>query len=188
MSSEEEIYQSSSEVLQKTMKNQQRAYERVNQLADDLAKIDLLTVSVVLAGVSFSALSLSLPLVAGLMTFVYALWCCTRVYEPRSFTHGIGTDAVEEIGESVQEGRDVEEHYRELMFSYGNAISHLSVAYSSVRTRFRHALWASVTAIAFFSFVAIRRLLPSYPWWLDGIVLVVVSAVVLWGKDKYEQE
>ncbi|PSQ48005.1 hypothetical protein BRD15_06175 [Halobacteriales archaeon SW_6_65_15] len=188
MSSEAETYKSSYEELQRTIENQQRAYARINQLAVDLAKIDLLVVSVALAEMSLSALSLSLPLVAGLVTFVYTLWCCTRVYEPRSFTRGIGSDAVEEIDESVREGREVEEHYRELMFSYGNAISHLAVAYSSVRTRFRNALWASVTAIVFFSFVAIRRLLPAYPIWLDGVVLVTVSVVVLWRKDKYEQE
>lgn len=170
------------------MENQQRAYERINQLAVDLAKIDLLTVSAVLAGVSVSALSLSLLLVAGLGTFVYALWCCIRVYELRSFTRGIGADAVEEIDESVRDGKGVEEHYRELMFTYSNAISNLGTAYSSVRTTFRNALWASVTAIALFSFVAVRRLLPSYPLTFDAVVLVVVSLVVLRGKDKYEQE
>lgn len=169
------------------MESQRKAYERVNQLAVDLAKIDLLTVSVVLAGVSFSSLSLSLPLLAGLLTFVYALWCCTRVYEPRSFTRGIGAEAVERIDESVQEGKEAEEHYRQLMYSYREAITHVDAAHSAVRDAFRNALWASVTAIGFFSFVTIRRLLPPYPTSVDAVVLVVVAVVVIWTKDKYEQ-
>lgn len=188
MSSEEEIYRSSSEELRKTMESQQRAYERVNQLAVDLAKIDLLTVSAVLAGVSFSRLPLSLPLVAGLATFAYALWCCTRVYEPRSFTRGLSADIVEEIDKGVREGKRVENHYRQLMFSYGEAISRVDTAHSSVKAVFRNALWASVTAIVLFSFVALRQLLPPYPLSLDVVVLVLVSVTVLWGKDKYGQD
>lgn len=187
MSSEEEIYRSSYEELRKTMESQRKAYERINQLAVDLAKIDLLTVSVVLAGVSFSGLSLSLPLVGGLVTFVYALWCCVRVYEPRSFTRGIGSDAVEQIDESVRDGKEVEEHYRQLMFSYREAIARVDTAHSSVRTVFRNALWASVIAIVLFSFVTLRRLLPSYPTTVDAVVLVVVVVLGFWAKDKYEQ-
>lgn len=188
MSSEEEIYRSVAEELQRTLENQQRAYARINQLAVDLAKIDLLTVSAVLAGVSLSALSLSLPLVAGLGTFVYALWCCARVFEPRSFTAGIGVNAVPEIDESVQGGTEVEEHYRQLMFSYYEAIPHLNVAHSSVKATFRNALWASVTAIVFFSFVVVRRLTPSYPPLIDVVVVIAVSVIVLWQKDKYERD
>lgn len=188
MSSEEDISRSSYEELRETMENQQKAYIRINQLAVDLAKIDLLTVSAVLAGVSLSGLSPSLLLLAGLLTFVYALWCCTRVYEPRSFTHGIGSSAVEDIDESVLEGKEVEEHYRQLRFSYRNAIRQLAVAYSSVRAMFRRALWASLTAIIFFSLVVTRRLLPPYPAKFDVAVVAVVVVVVLWGKDKYEKE
>lgn len=188
MSSEEEIYRSVAEELQRTMENQQRAYARINQLAVDLAKIDLLTVSAVLAGVSLSALSLSLPLVAGLGAFVYALWGCARVFEPRSFTGGIGTSAVPEIDESVRDGTAVEDHYRQLMFSYYEAIPHLDRAHSSVKTTFRNALWASVTAIVFFSFVVVRRLAPTYPPPVDVLVLIIVPVTVLWGKDKYEWE
>jgi len=188
MSSEEEIYQSVAEELRQTLENQQRAYARINQLAVDLAKIDLLTVSAVLAGVSLSALSLSLPLVAGLGTFVYALWCCTRIYEPRSFAHGIGADGVEEIDKAVRDGREVEDHYRQLMFSYSEAIAHLSTTHSSMKDTFRSALWASVTAISFFSFVLVRRLLPSYPLAVDVVVLVGVVLTVYWEKDKYERE
>lgn len=187
VSSEEEIYRSSCEELQKTMENQRKAYARINQLAVDLAKIDLLTVSAVLAGVSFSGLSLSMPLVAGLLTFAYAMWCCVHVYEPRLFPSGIGTGVVEEIDETVQNGKTVEEHYRQLMFTYGEAISHLDTVYSSVIHTFRNALWASVTAIVLFIFVAVRRLLPSYPFAFDVAVLVTVSVVVLKTKNKYER-
>lgn len=187
MSSEEDIYRSSYEELRKTMESQRKAYERINRLAVDLAKIDLLTVSAVLAGVSFSGLSLSLPLVAGLLTFVYAMWCCVRVYEPRSFTRGIGADAVERIDKSVRDGKEVEEHYRQLMFSYREAISRVDAAHSSVKTVFRNALWASATSIVLFSFVTIRRLLPSYPISVDAVALVAVVILVRWAKDKYEQ-
>lgn len=187
MSSAEEIYRSSYEELQKTMENQRKAYARINQLAVDLAKIDLLTVSAILAGVSFSGLSLSLPFVAGLLTFAYAMWCCVHVYEPRLFPAGIGTGVVEEIDETVQNGKTVEEHYRQLMFTYSEAISHLDTVYSSVICTFRNALWASVTAIVLFMFVAVRRLLPSYPFALDLAALVTVSAVVLRTKNKYER-
>lgn len=188
MSSEEEIYRSSYEELRKTMDNLRKAYARMNQLAVDLAKIDLLTVSAVLAGVSLSGLTLSLPLVAGLVSFGYAMWCCVRIYEPRSFARGIGADAAVQIDEAVRKGRDVEEHYRELMFSYRKAILHLTATHSSMRAVFRNGLWASLTAIVFFIFVVIRTLLPSYPPTLDAIVLVVVPAVTHWGKDKYEQD
>ncbi|WP_135824367.1 hypothetical protein [Halorussus ruber] len=170
------------------MENQREAYARINQLAVDLAKIDLLTVSAVLAGISLSKLSLSLPLVAGLVTFGYALWCCVRVYEPRSFTHGIGAEAVEEIDESARSGRNAEEHYRHLMFSYRRAILRLSTAYGAVRKTFRNALWASITALVFFGYVAVRQLLPSYPFQFDVVLLVVVSVVALWRRDKYERE
>lgn len=188
MSSEEAIYRSSYEELRQTMENQREAYERINQLAVDLAKIDLLTVSAVLAGVSLSGLSLSLPLIAGLLTFVYALWCCIRVYEPRSFPRGIGADAVTEIDEFAKDGRRTEEHYRQLMFAYGEAISHVSASYSSVRTKFRRALWASIAAIILFNLVAVRRLLPTYPASFDVLLVSTVSVVVLWAKGKYEKE
>lgn len=169
------------------MENQRKAYARMNQIAVDLAKIDLLTVSAVLAGVSLSGLSLSLPLVAGLVAFIYALWCCIRIYEPKSFPRGIGGEVVEEIDEAVRDGRELDEHYRRLMFSYRDAITYLATAHSAVRTTFRNALWASVTAIVFFSFVVVRQLLPPYPYWFDVIVLVAVSGVVRQGKNKYEE-
>lgn len=130
---------------------------------------------------SLSGLSISLLLVAGLLTFVYALWCCVRIYEPRSFAHGIGANAVEEIDDAVQAEREVEEHYRQLTFSYSRAISRFATAYSAVKAIFCNALWASVTAIVFFSFVAIRQLLPSYPASFDAVV-------VLRGKNKYKQD
>lgn len=188
MSSEEEIYRSSSEELRQTMENQREAYERINQLAVDLAKIDLLTVSAVLAGVSVSAISLSLPLVAGVLTFVYALWCCTRIYQPRSFPRGLSADAVTEIDELARNGRSAEEHYRQLMFSYGEAISHVSDGYSSVKTQFRHALWASIASIILFALVAIRELLSSYPLSLDAVLVSTVSVVVLWARGKYRED
>lgn len=152
----------------------------------NLAKIDLLTVSATLAGVSLSGLTISLPLCAGLLAFVYALWCCICIYEPKSFPRGIGGEVAEEIDEAVREGRKLDEHYRRLVFSYRDAISYLATAQSTVRPTFRNALWASVTAIVFFSFVVVRQLLPPYPYWFDVIVLVGVSGVVRQGKNKYE--
>lgn len=187
MSSEEEIYRSSYEELRRTMESQRRAYARMNQLAVDLAKIDLLTVSATIAGISVSGLTFSLPLLAGLMALAYALWCCVRVYEPKLFPYGIGVDAVEEIDETVRNGKSVEEHYRRLMFSYGEAISHLTTAHSSMIDVLRNALWASVTAIILFGFVVIRRLFPSYPPSLDVVVLITVSVVTFWGKNRHRQ-
>jgi len=184
MSRKEEIYRSSYEELQRTMENQLEAYARVNQLAVDLAKIDLLVVSAILAGISISGLALSIPLVAGLLSFLYALWCCARIYEPRSFARGIGAGAVDEIDDAVQDGRDIEEHYRELMFSYKEAISYFTSAHSSVKSTFRNALWSSVTAIVFFSLVFVRNL-RTYPYSVDVVFLFVVPVVLLWGKDKY---
>lgn len=188
MSSEEEIYRSSYEELRQTMESQREAYERINQLAVDLAKIDLLTVSAVLAGVSVSRLSISLPLVTGLVTFVYAFWCCVRIYQPRSFPRGIGADAVSDIDEFARAGRRAEEHYRQLMFAYGEAISYVSASHSSVKTKFRHALWASIVAIVLFTVVAIRGLVPSYPLLFDVVLVSTISVVVLRAKGKYEEE
>lgn len=188
MSSREEIYRSASEELRKTMESQRDAYARINQLAVDLAKIDLLAVSAVLAGVSFSALSLSLQLVAGLATFVYALWCCARIFEPRSFSAGIGASTVPAIDEFAREGAEPEEHYRQLMFSYYEAIPHLDAAHASVKETFREALWASVTAIVFFSLVAVRRLAPPYPFPVDVLLPLLVPSIVSLAKDKYERD
>lgn len=187
MEPEEEIYKSSYEELQRTMENQLEAYNRVNQLAVDLAKIDLLVVSAILAGISISGLALSIPLLAGLLSFLYALWCCARIYEPRSFARGVGADAVEEIDEAVQNGRTIEEHYRELMYSYEQAISYFTSAHSSVKSIFRNALWSSLTAIVFFSLVFVKKL-RAYPQYLDVVFLFAVPIVLMWGKDKYGEK
>lgn len=184
MSREEEIYKSSYEELQRTMENQLDAYARINRLAVDLAKIDLLVVSAILAGISISGLALSVPLLAGLITFLYALWCCARIYEPRSFARGIGADAVDEIDEAVRNGRSIEEHYRELMFSYKEAISYFTAAHTSVKETFRSALWSSLAAIFFFALVFLRNLRP-YPHYLDIVSVFLVPIILLWGKDKY---
>lgn len=185
MTDRERIFESTCRELSKTIGNQLTAYHEINQRAVDLAKIDLLAVSVVVTGLSLSKLEVSLPLLGGLSSLLYALWSCVRVYEPRSFARGLGAGNVEKIDSEAGPELDLVEHYRNVMFAYERAIDAFTEYHREARESFRDALWSSLAAISFFAIVALRRFLPRYPESYDVVWVVLVPVVMLWGKDKY---
>ncbi len=88
---EAEIYKSGYEELQNTVENQLADHHELNQRAIDLAKIDILAVSIVVSGTSLSQQIRGIPLIiAGLGALLLSLWHCLQVYRPREFTNGIG--------------------------------------------------------------------------------------------------
>lgn len=185
MTDKARILESTCQELSKTIENQLTAYHEINQRAVDLAKIDLLTVSVVVTGVSLSKLAVSLPLLGGLLSFLYALWSCLRIYEPRTFARGLGAESVSEIDARVESGLTVEEHYRTVMETYKMAIRLFIESHRDAKSTFRTALWSSMTAITFFAVVVVRRYLPDYPHSYDVFWLFLIPVAMLWGKDKY---
>lgn len=185
---EERIFESACQELRKTVENQLDVYHELNRRAVDLAKIDLLVVSVVVTGLSLSSIEVSIPLLGGLLSLLYALWSCARIYEPRSFARGLAAESVDEIESRVDSGLDVEDHYRAVMYAYRRAITTFSNTHKEVSELFRDALWSSVAAITFFAIVVARQFFPEYPSSYDLLWLVVVPAVILWGKDKYDDE
>lgn len=186
----EQIYESTCTQLSRTLQNLLDSHHELNQRAIDLAKINLLSISVVVSGVAFvSGLREALvPISAGVLALLYSLWCCVDVYRPRRFARGIGSDAVDEVRDAVSDGASVGQHYDNLMGSYGAAIAAFQSTYDDEVESYRNALWSSVASILFLVAAVVRLTLPYFGPVLDALALLVIPVVSLWRKNKYERD
>lgn len=188
MSDKAEIFRSTYDELQNTLENQLEAHRRINQRAVDLAKINLLALSIIFAGVSISNLSISIPLVAGFVSLTYALWSCVKVYEPTPLVRGLGHESIDEIDDFARNGGDLADHYREMMYGFKNSVEKFSDIHPSNVEALRNGIWSSIVAIMFFVIVGLKTIGPTYPTEFDYIWIFVVPIVGLWGKDKYSED
>jgi hypothetical protein len=172
---EEKIYGSTYEELRNTLQERLRAHRELNRRAIDLAKIDLLSVSVLVSGITFSGelRDVLLYFTAGVLALLYSLWHCVHVYRLRHFARGLAGEPADEVEAGVVSGISVATHYENLVESYRRAV-----------VSFRDTYYEEVIFVA----AAVRVVLPSYPPALDVPVLFAVPVVAFWGRDKYESD
>lgn len=182
-----EIYRSGYEELQNTVENQLTEHHELNQRAIDLAKIDILAISIIVSGTSISDKINGMSIVlAGMGALLVSLGCCLQVYRPRRFTNGIGPGATEQVKEMVEEeNKGRPEHYRNLMVSFKKMLEYSESSYNDEVKHFRNALWSSSAAILLFSALVPRSLLQNYPACGDYVIISAIVIPVLYGRFLY---
>ncbi|GGL57546.1 hypothetical protein [Halocalculus aciditolerans] len=169
--------------LQDTLQNILASHTQLNQRAIDLVKIDLLSASVVLTGVSLSKIHASLLLLAGFFSFGYSIWSCAKVYHPREFKRGLSENAARKIDQDIRDGMSPKTYYRRVYFSYLDPIEEGREAVEREKNDFQNGLWASITAIMFFAGVGFEQVGFRLPILVEVALLVVIPTVAFWGKD-----
>lgn len=181
-----EIYRSGYEELQNTVENQLTEHHQLNQRAIDLAKIDILAISIIVSGTSISDKINGIPIVlAGMGALLVSLGCCLQVYRPRRFTNGIGPGATEQVVENVERKKGKSEHYRNLMLAFKTMLKYSESSYNDEVRHFRNALWSSSAAILFFSALVPRSLIRNYPTCGDYVIISAIIIPVLYGRFLY---
>ncbi|WP_162224290.1 hypothetical protein [Halorussus salinus] len=181
-----EIYRSGYEELQNTVENQLTEHHELNQRAIDLAKIDILAISIVVSGTSISDKINGIPIIlAGTVALLLSFGYCLQVYRPRWFTNGIGTGATEQIEQVVEQNGGRTEHYRNLMLAFRKMLDYSESSYEQEVKYFRNALWSSSAAILLFSALVPRSLLENFPNCGDYLLISLVVVPVLYGRFLY---
>ncbi len=184
-----EIYRTGYEELQNTVENQLSDQYQLNQRAIDLAKIDILAVSIVVSATSLSQQVTGVPLVlAGTGALLLSLGCCLQVYRPRDFTNGIGSGAADQIDRLVEEDGDRVEHYRNLMLAFQKMVEYSKSSYDTEVKHFRNALWSSAAAILFFAALVPRTIIRSFPPFLDYVIILLVVISLSYGRYLYNDD
>lgn len=179
-----ELYKDSTQELRSTLENILSSHEELNQRAIDLARIDLLSASVIVTGISLNGLKFSVVLLAGFISFLYAIWCCAQIYQPREFDRGISRDGGIAIDKEIKSGITPTEHYRKLLYSYVRAVEIAREQAMIEKEIFQRGLWSSVAAILFFAVAGVIHVIDGFPWQSGLIAVVVIPIVTIWGKDK----
>jgi len=179
-----DLYREAAQELQNTLENILTSHEQVNQRAIDLAKIDLLSASVIVTGISINGIGFSFVLVGGFLAFLYAIWCCAQVYQPREFNRGFGRDGGINIDRGIQSGITPEKHYRKVLYSYIESVKIAKEQAKIEKELFQKGLWSSVAAILFFAVAGVAHAIEGFPWELNFVCLFIIPIVTRWGKDK----
>lgn len=178
-----ELYEKSVEELKCTLNNILDSHMEINQRAIDLVKINILSLSVIVAGVSFSGLNVTLTFISGFVSFLYSIWSSVQVYRPREFKRGIGRRGGISMDRTISSGIDETKFYRKLHYSYIDAIEEAKKEYKDEKKRFQNGLWASIAAILFLSFAGIIHVIGDVPSTSELPLLFIIPIIVFWGKD-----
>ncbi|MBC9986406.1 hypothetical protein E4P24_08455 [Haloferax sp. AS1] len=173
----------STDELRNTLENILDSHHEISQRAIDLVKINILSLSVIVTGVSFAGLNVSLTLAAGFVSFLYSIWSCIQVYHPREFNRGIGRKGGIDMDKAISNGISSSEFYRKVLYSYTDAIQKAEDAHEHEKSCFQNGLWASIAAILFFSVAGMIHISGGISFELEYPLLIVIPVLVLWGKD-----
>lgn len=182
----ERIYGSTYEELQVTFQRQLDAHQQLHQRAIDLAKVDLISISLIVSGVSLVELALPATYtVAGIVAFAYAIWCCLQSCRPRPYSRGVSGNVARELQGAVDAGIGVDDHFVGLMKAYQNAIATAEKRIEKERGHFRNGLWASIATAGYFGVATASSVLPSYPLVFDLATIGMITIAAKWGKHMY---
>lgn len=179
-----EMYEDVADELRFTLQNVLDGHEHLNKRAIDLVKIDLLSVSVIVAGISISDIQISLVLLAGFVAFLYSIWACARVYEPRNFKRGFGKEAAMNMHQDIQSYISEIDRSQKVVAGYADSVSKARDQYDIEKDLFDRGLWSSVAAILFFAFAAGDHLSGGFPLGFEAALLIIVPIIALWGRHK----
>ncbi|WP_336358425.1 hypothetical protein [Haloarcula sp. CGMCC 1.6347] len=180
---ESDLYAKSTEELQSTLDKILESHHEISQRAIDLVKINILSLSVIVTGVSFAGLNISLTLLSGFISFLYSIWSCVQVYHPREFKRGIGKKGGISMDKMISSGSTENEFYRNLLYAYTDAIQKAEDAHEHEKSCFQNGLWASIAAILFFSVAGLIQISGGVPPEFEYPLLIIIPVVVFWGKD-----
>lgn len=178
-----ELYDKSTEELQYTLNNILDSHHEISQRAIDLVKINILSLSVIVTGVSLAGLNLSLTLLAGFVSFLYSIWSCVQVYHPREFKRGIGRKGGISMDKMISNGASGDKFHRKILYSYTDAIQKAEYAHEHEKSCFQNGLWASIAAILFFSLAGVIHVSGGILYAFEFPLLIIIPVLVLWGKD-----
>jgi len=180
--SDADLYDDTVAELRNTLEHFLSSHDQLSQRAIDLAKIDLLSASVIVTGVSISGINFTLVLIGGFLSFLYSIWACAQVYKPRRFERGFGRNAAISIDKNIKSGVSPEDHYRKVLYSYVESVQEAQRQHEIEKEKFQDALWASVTAILFFAATGVGHAAGGLPFQVDLFALVSIPIVAMWGR------
>lgn len=178
-----EIFESTYKELSSTLERQLDIEKRVSGKAVEITKFNLLVGSIVITGVSyFGPNKAILYLLSGVLALILSIWYCIQAVSP--YEYEIGLD--EEVANEVDSVWTTRRHYKKMMYAHAAMVKNNDEPYYEKIENFEKGLWSAIAALLFFAGTIIRIITPSYPLSFDFPVLLVISIVVLWGKDKEE--
>jgi hypothetical protein len=178
-------YKTAAEALERTHEKELEALENLTQKAIDVVKVDLLSLSLLATGLSFApgGFSLSLLLVASVLSFLYAIWTAVHVFDPTRYERGIGSQGGVQIDRRIQAGTNAEQYYRQILYSYVRATEGFSDRFKSERKYFRRSVWSTYAGVLFLTASALNLVYLTSPLWAEVALLTVVVMLVTWGSN-----
>lgn len=185
MSDKEEIYRSAVNEYRFTIENQLEAHRRIKKWTVDVVRIDLLAISAILAGVSFSELDMTLLFLSSILCFLYALWAAAKVVHPSSLTRGVDHEFHNEVEKAVEQTEMKGwEHYRNLSQTYSECVKKYPNDHYKNKEDYLDSLWASICGILFITaYVLTVAASFTLPLSAEMPLLIIIPMIALWGRD-----
>jgi hypothetical protein len=188
MSSSKIIYNSTKEEYKFTIENQLEAYRRIKKWNVDLARVDLIAVTGVLAGISLTNFEMNILFIGFIISLSYALWCCSKIHHHQPLGRGVGHQFIKEVDELVDKNIDEEKYYRQLSVSYALSVKIFTKKFEDTVNTYHNALWSSVCALIFLIIYISSIAVPlKYPSTAEIPFLFIIPIIAMWGKNKSDE-
>lgn len=182
MSDGKAIFKQTCPKLETTLNNLIESHHQINQRATDLAKINVLSSSVVVSAfaATTSPPKFYLIFAAGIVLMLTSLAFCIQVYRPRTFHMGLGSGAFNEIQKGVSNGLSEKEHYRKVAIGLENAIQSSRAVYDREVTAFQRALWLTLGGVILIAIGSTQLVHDSFNSCIEyASIFLVVSGVIV---------
>lgn len=171
-----------------TIENQLDAHDRLRQRNTDLAKINLLGIGTLLAGVSITDLEVTLVFLALTVSVSCSLFYSARILRHRSLTRGFGSSFHESIEEDVEENnKERWEIYKKIGKTYSESVDSIGEEFEQIEILYQRALWASVASFVFLVvYILLFSISVDYDVGFELPLLFLIPILTLATKDMME--
>jgi len=185
--SEKEVFQRTAEEFRATLQSLIESHHELNQRAVDLAKVNVLSVSLVASGITVVGVpDYFLLFVFGFLSMIVSMGYCIHVYRPRDMNLGLGPpDALDNIEDAVEDDIGEAEYYRQLCKDLEKAINMTDMNYKKEVRSFRVGLWATVGGILFFSSGLLPLVLPTFTSGAEYLLSFLILLFTIGARGLY---
>lgn len=175
----EEIFEDAADKFQNTLDNLIESHHELNQRAIDLAKINILSASVISS--VFVAIGLPeyyLIFGIGLAFMLLSTWYCIQVYRPRDVHMGVGSGAFSEIQSIVEDGKSEEHYHEEISKGLEHAIEQSHNEYNDELDFFQRGIWATAGGIVLIAAGSSQIVTPKFNSLVEYILIAIITVAV----------
>ncbi|MDL0130229.1 hypothetical protein PNP59_04665 [Halobacterium salinarum] len=184
---ETEIYRQTATEFRATLSNLIKSHHELNQRAIDLARIDILAVSIFITTVTVVGIPEFYTIFAfGLLSMIVSLGYCIHVYRPRDMNLGPGPpEALDNIQDAVENDISEAEYYRKISIDLQASIQSTDKSYTKEVESFRNSLWSAIGGIMFLSTGLLQFGFSEFTTGCEYLLIFLISMAVLGGRGLY---